>query len=634
MKKIFAILLTAILLISAAAASAEDAHQLIYGQHTEISGDFSPGAWWTNNAVDSMIRGLTNDYGTIAIDQGGAMVINETVCESFEGVMNEDGTKTFTVKIKDGLVFNNGEPVTIKDFVWTTAFSCSSVPEELEAGLAGYLIVEGGREYHDGTADTIKGLHILDDHTLQVTIVAEKVPYYFDMAYAAFGAHSMKYWLGDAVDLKDDGEGVYFTGLTKEAVQDQLAYARFHAGPDRVTAGPYNLVDFDQASKQAVLVKNENYQGNFEGQIPSIEKIILTKAEDATWADGLKTGAFNFYDTIVDGAQINTAMDIVEDEANKEILGYGYDYVQFDRSGFGKIIFQSDTGPTQFIAVRHAIALLLDRNEFANTFCQGWGSIVNGPYSTPMWMYQESEEWLDENLEPYSYNPEKAIELLIEDGWIYDENGNDYTEGIRYKKVTEEEAGSYVHTKQLADGTRLMGLVIEWASSEGVSVSDLLSVMLANGEQTAAAGMKINQNVMTFSEMLNYYYRDTSQNDKYGVPTYCLFNMAENYSPLYAPAYGYTRDPELIAKGYNIDRIYDEELDKLSMDMVYGIESGDDESYLEIWKAFILRWNELLPELPLYTNIYVTVFPDWLEGYDQNSYWDFSQAILYADIAE
>jgi len=28
-------------------------------------------------------------------------------------------------------------------------------------------------------------------------------------------------------------------------------------------------------------------------------------------------------------------------------------------------------------------------------------------------------------------------------------------------------------------------------------------------------------------------------------------------------------------------------MDKLSMDMVYGVESGDDEKYLGIWRQFI-----------------------------------------------
>ena len=636
MKKIVAILLAAMMLLSVTAAFAETAneHVLIYGTSTEINGDFAPGAWWTNNATDKMLRDFTNDYSTVVTDQGGADIINPTVCDGIEGVMNEDGTKTYTVKIKDGLVFNNGDPITVKDFVWTTAFGCSAVAGEVGAKLTSYLTVVGGQDYFDGKAETISGLRILDDNTISVSVVADKVPYYFDIVYAGFGAYSMKYWLGEAVDIKDDGNGVYFEGLTKENIEKQLEYARFNAGEDRVSAGPYNLVEFDQASKQATLTINPNYAGNFEGQKPSVPKIVITKAEDATWADALKTGAFNFYDTMTDGAQINQAMDIIEDEENKAALGYGYKFTQFDRPGYGKLMFQCDFGPTQFPAVRHAIAHLLDRNEFANTFCAGWGGVVNGPYGTAMWMYKEAEEWLDENLDNYAYNPEKAVELLVADGWVYAEDGSDYVEGVRYKKVTDEEAGTYQHVVTLADGTKLMGLIIEWSSSEGYSVSDLLSVMLANGEQTAAAGVKINQNVMSFAELLNYMYRDATQGDKYGVPTYCMYNLASNFTPEYDQSYSFTLDPKMVADGYNSNYIFDEELDKLSMDMVYGVEAGDDATYLEIWKQFIQRWNADLPEVPLYSNIYISVYPDWLENYTQDSYWDFNQAILYANIAE
>ena len=419
MKKFLALLLAACMVLGMSAALAEETATekgvVIYGATTEISGDFAPGAWWTNNATDKMIRDITNDYGTVVTDQGGALVINNTVCESIEGVMNDDGTKTYTVKIKDGLVYNNGEAITVEDFVWATAFGCSAVAGEVDAKLTSYLTVVGGQEFYDGTAETISGLRILDANTIQVSVVADKVPYYFDLSYAGFTPFSMKYWLGDAVSIKDDGNGVYFEGLTKDNIKDQLDKARFYAGEDRVSAGPYNLVEFDQASKQATLTINKNYQGNFEGQKPSIEKIVITKAEDATWADALKTGAFNFYDTITDGEQVNQAMDIIEDEENKAKLGYGFGYTQFDRPGYGKLMFQCDFGPTQFIAVRHAVAMLLDRNEFANTFCQGWGGVVNGPYGTAMWMYQDGQEWLDENLDNYAYNPDAAKQLLIDD---------------------------------------------------------------------------------------------------------------------------------------------------------------------------------------------------------------------------
>ncbi|MBR3741353.1 MAG: hypothetical protein IKN04_13010, partial [Clostridia bacterium] len=337
MKKILALLLTMVMALTMVSAIAEDEHVLIYGSSTEISGDFAPTTWWTNNATDAKIRELTNDCTTVVMNKEGEYIVNPTVAESVEGVMNEDGTKTYTIKIKDGLVYNNGDPIGIEDFVWATAFGCTPVIAELGGKATNYQSVVGGQEYYDGTASAISGLRILDDRTMAVSIVAKYVPYYYDILYAQYSAYSMKYWLGDAVSIKDDGEGVYFEGLTKDAVADTIEAARFYAGEDRISTGPYKLIEFDQASKQATLVINENYNGNYEGQKPSVPKIVIVRAEDATWNDALKTGAFNFYDTITDGEQVNQAMDLIEDEENKKALGYGFDFCQFDRPSYGKI---------------------------------------------------------------------------------------------------------------------------------------------------------------------------------------------------------------------------------------------------------------------------------------------------------
>ena len=166
-------------------------------------------------------------------------------------------------------------------------------------------------------------------------------------------------------------------------------------------------------------------------------------------------------------------------------------------------MFQCDFGPTQFVNVRKAIAHLFDRNAFADTFCGGFGSVVHGPYGFAMWMYKEKEDELNKTLDTYEYDATSAIKLLEEDGWTLNEKGEAYTSGIRYKKVTAEEAGDYKHNVTLSDGTILMPLIIEWASTEKNSVSDLLSVRLANSDDTKKAGMQINQTVMTFSELLN-----------------------------------------------------------------------------------------------------------------------------------
>ena len=74
-------------------------------------------------------------------------------------------------------------------------------------------------------------------------------------------------------------------------------------------------------------------------------------------------------------------------------------------------------------------------------------------------------------------------------------------------------------------------------------------------------------------------------------------------------------------------------MDDLSMRMVYD-ESviGNEEAYLDLWAQYIERWNYMLPEVPLYSNIYITALPTWVEGYEQNALWSFQGAILYASI--
>jgi len=171
-----------------------------------------------------------------------------------------------------------------------------------------------------------------------------------------------------------------------------------------------------------------------------------------------------------------------------------------------------------------------------------------------------------------------------------------------------------------------------WSSSEANPVSDLLVTMLAEGEQTAAAGMKIEQTVMSFTDLLNYMYRDSSVDAKYGVPTYGMYNLATNFTPVYDMSFNWSSDPTYVAMGYNTNYLFDDTIDQLSMDMVYAVEPGDDAAYLDYWQQYIIRWNELLPEVPLYSNQYYTVFPTWLQNFVQGPFCGFEQAVVYASI--
>ena len=643
MKKFLALLLAVVMVLTMVACGEKKADgQVVIGTSTEASGDWAYSAFVRNpNATDKAVMTLTDDMTTVDSDQHGDYGINKTVVKSYERIEEENGNVTFKFVINDGLKFNNGEAVTAENFVAWTMFVTSPAGKEMGVVSATYNMLPGGLAYRNGETNVLSAVRLYDEKTFSITIAktgedgeTSYLPYYYDITYAAMQAVNLTYWFGEGWSVKDDGEGVYFVNadgkeFTAETVGETVTAGRFATG-NRVTAGPYNLVSFDQSSREIVLEVNENYNGNFEGQKPGIQKLVIVKTSEDTVMDMITTGQIQIYSQIADGSEVNAVMDLIEAGTINSSTS------QYDRAGYGYFGFACDLGPTQFTEFRQAIAYLLDRVEFAQTFCKGWGSVVHGPYCTAFTMTAKTD--IEKKINHYDYNPEKAVELLKQAGFVYNADGSDYVDGsgeVRYAKVTEEQAKYYdSFNKVLADGTILMPATINWASSEGNAVSALLSTMLANSEATKAAGVSIVKTEMTFPELLNYMYRQDSYGlgGDYSMPTYNMFNLATGYNGgVYDESYNWTTDPEYIEQGYNVQHLYDEQLDKLSMDMVYGVEPSDEATYLDLWEKYIIRWNELLPMVPLYSNIYVTVYPNTIDNYAEDSFWGFERAILYAN---
>lgn len=645
MKKFLALLLAVVMVLTMVACGEGKKKadgQVVIGSSTEASGDWAYSAFVRNpNATDKAVMTLTDDMTTVDSDQHGDYGINKTVVKSYERIEEENGNVTYKFVINDGLKFNNGEAVTAQNFVAWTMFVTSPAGKEMGVVSATYNMLPGGLAYRNGETNVLSAVRLYDEKTFSITIAktgedgeTSYLPYYYDITYAAMQAVNLTYWFGEGWSVKDDGEGVYFVNadgkeFTAETVGETVTAARFATG-NRVTAGPYNLVSFDQSSREIVLEVNENYNGNFEGQKPGIQKLVIVKTSEDTVMDMITTGQIQIYSQIADGSEVNAVMDLIEAGTINSSTS------QYDRAGYGYFGFACDLGPTQFTEFRQAVAYLLDRVEFAQTFCKGWGSVVHGPYCTAFTMTAKTD--IEKKINHYDYNPEKAVELLKQAGFVYNADGSDYVDGsgeVRYAKVTEEQAKYYdSFNKVLADGTILMPATINWASSEGNAVSALLSTMLANSEATKAAGVSIVKTEMTFPELLNYMYRQDSYGlgGDYSMPTYNMFNLATGYNGgVYDESYNWTTDPEYIEQGYNVQHLYDEQLDKLSMDMVYGVEPSDEATYLDLWEKYIIRWNELLPMVPLYSNIYVTVYPNTIDNYAEDSFWGFERAILYAN---
>lgn len=223
-------------------------------------------------------------------------------------------------------------------------------------------------------------------------------------------------------------------------------------------------------------------------------------------------------------------------------------------------------------------------------------------------------------LDNYSYDPERAVELLEQAGWTLDENGNEYAgEGMRYK--ADPETGE------------LVPLLIKWFSSENNPVSDLLVVHLVENPDVADAGMVIEQDTGDFTTLLNYLYRDGTDDEKFAVPTYNMFNLGSGLPATYLPDTEYTTDPDMVAAGYNTNFLLDDELFEASSTLG-KVSPEDEEEFLRRYVNYITVWNRLLPDLPLYSNIYHDFFNTKLVGYETNDLLGLEISLLYAELAE
>lgn len=559
----------------------EPSGKLIIGVITEMSGDFS--GVWQNNASDADVRRLVQGYGTVDQTDEGEYVIDDSIVEKYDTKDNEDGSKTYTFTVKKGLKYADGKEIDAKDYVASILLWASRLigPDFCGGKNTGGIDLVGYDAFSKGEKKEFAGVHLIDDYTFSATINPDNTPYFYELNSVAASPEDLEFWLGKKVDIKDDGDGCYFAeDINTEEFKNAVKAAR-----DKKTlpsSGPYMLEKYDEAQQLATMVINPNFQGDRVGRKPLISKVILKKITQATQIDELKTGGVDIIAKIGDGKTINAGMDLTE--------GEGFAYTDYPRAGYGKIAFSCDVGPTQFPEVRQALAYLLDRNDFAKQFTGGYGSVVNGPYGTAQWFYQETKKELEEKLNSYPYDPAKAVELLEKAGFTLNESGAEFKEGdgIRYKKM---------------DDGKLMPLEIKWASTENNEVSDLLVVKLAENPDLVKAGIKIQRDAMSFDELLNWLYRDASQDAKYGVPTYNMFNLASGFTPWYDRKYDYSTKEEMIKMGYNTNFIFDKELEKTATDMVM-ISPDQRDVFKDNFVKFVTRWNEMLPDLPLYSNQY------------------------------
>lgn len=675
--------------------------QVIIGSSTELSGDFRwPGFGKSSvNAADQDITRLTIGYSTMESNQGGQYVWNQTAVKSHteEEIDHADGTKTLkiTIEINPGLKMSGGTEIKADNYLaYILAMSTPVANNALGSAKAGESFV-GYKKFnaYDGTnagenaSKEFAGLRRLGDYKFSMEVSDTYYPYYYADTFGAVSPYDLKLVLGGA-QVKDDGNGAYLSDdwyavnvdKDKQPIPgdfvkiNHLKEARFDYYTYEYT-GPYTIDRWNATSKEAILKINGNFAGNFEGQKPHVEKVIYRKVVEETQIAQLKSGEIDILEGLTGAASVNAALQLTKGE------NAGFKEVHYDRAGYGKIQFDCDFGPAMFAEVRQAIAYCFDREDFANTFCGGFGSVVNGPYSVNFPAYVANEDLFEEKLKSYSVSTAAAKKALQEGGWVYNADGSAYNDsvgGIRYKKLSKAEATEIninykavsVTTSNLPDKTKeyktekvgddyYMPCVVNWFSSEKNPVSELITTKLLYGEHLSAAGVGMTKTEGPFTKLLDEIYREGTFS---GTPTYSMFNLATGWnSAVYDYAYNWVdnSNEELYNKyfGYSTNKLsdpYDKEfswwnkenkglsydaamkksngklgMNYISLAMVYSTKVGDTAEYNKWFAAYMIRWNELLPDIPLYGNVYYDCYNAKILNFKATPFFGAANAILY-----
>ena len=542
--------------------SEKEDNSIIMGNTTDLSGKFRYAAFGGSNpgAADLDVQNLSTGLETVATTKEGGFEWNPTVVKSHEETMNEDGTRTYTVTIYDDLKLSDGTPVTVKNYVvfpmvFSSPVAVAAAGKDHQSGMT----LEGFKTFntYDGTEGSgtkeLAGLRMIDDYTYSITVSADYANYFYAISYAGLSAYDVSLWIGDA-DVKDDGNGVYFTDdfYAKEGdkyvMADHIVTASQNTDTTYPYSGPYVVKSYDSADKSAVLELNPNFKGNYEGVKPTIAKVVYKKIVSSTQLEDLKAGTLDVIAGITGGDETNEALALADGSDGK------YVYTHYSRAGYGKLGFRADYGPAQFTEVRQAIAYCMDRAKFAKDFTGGYGGVVDGPYYSGSWMYKAA---VDQGmiLNAYATSVDSAIEVLTEGGWVYDAEGNDYVEGVRYKKIpgdiaTENDInykskdGAYVTTKVGDD--YYMPLVLNWYGTSDNPFTDQLMTGFASNDNVIAAGFNVQYTIGDFAPMLDELYQAAVYGYYSGSPMYSVFNFATGFtSAAYDYSYQMTIDPAM-----------------------------------------------------------------------------------------
>ena len=303
-----------------------------------------------------------------------------------EPEVSEDGL-TYTIKLKDGLVWSDGEPITAHDFVFGINRNLTYGAENgfVTDKMVRYL--EGAEEYLADTEVDLEtfsfaGVQALDDTTVVYHL---KTPCAFFTGLLCGGGF---------LPLRED---VAEAGFSEWAVE-----------PGYPVTGAY-VLDYCNENEKVVLTKNESF---YDAENVTVDEITFQVMPDMdAQAAAFKTGDLD--------AALAISASIVSTYENQNEL-----WNRPQQSVYSIDLNSGEKGPEALkdVNVRRALAISINRDEIVK-------AINAGNFYTPLYGYvpfgmkgaeDDFRKEGDAKQLYQAYDPEKAKELLKEAG--YDES--------------------------------------------------------------------------------------------------------------------------------------------------------------------------------------------------------------------
>ncbi|MFF5535767.1 ABC transporter substrate-binding protein [Streptomyces cinerochromogenes] len=210
-------------------------------------------------------------------------------------------SRNFTIRIKRGWTFSNGEKVTARSFVDAWNYGASLRNNQKNAYFFGYI--DGYDQVHPDRggqrADTLSGLKVVDDHTFTVRLNQKFSGFPDTLGYAAFAPLPRLFFTDHAAWVsKPVGNGPYAIASYTKGAQMYLRKWDGYPGPDRARNDGVTLLVYTDS--------NTAYTDLLAGNLDLVDDIPAAQLKNVkgdlgdryinTPAGIIQTLAFPYYD--------------------------------------------------------------------------------------------------------------------------------------------------------------------------------------------------------------------------------------------------------------------------------------------------------------------------------------------------